>query len=51
MLFDPATTWNKQAWKIDVALSKLVSEGRIPDTIVVGIWNRGDYRHVALCVA
>jgi predicted alpha/beta superfamily hydrolase len=45
MLFDPATTWNKQAWKIDVAVSKLVGEGRIPDTIVVGIWNRGDYRY------
>lgn len=45
MLFDPATTWNKQAWKIDATLSRLISEGRIPDTIVVGIWNRGDHRY------
>lgn len=45
MLFDPATTWNKQAWRIDVAISRLVAEKKIPDTIVVGIWNRNDHRY------
>jgi enterochelin esterase-like enzyme len=45
MLFDRATTWNKQSWDIDQTVARLVREGRIPDTIVVGIWNRSDYRY------
>jgi predicted alpha/beta superfamily hydrolase len=45
MLFDPATTWNKQAWEVDVTMARLIREGRIPDTIVVGIWNIGKLRY------
>jgi len=45
MLFDAGTTWNGQSWHVDRALSRLVKSGAIPDTIVVGVWNNGDYRH------
>jgi enterochelin esterase-like enzyme len=45
MLFDAQTTWNKQAWHVDVAVARLMQEGRIPATIVVGIWNNGNFRH------
>ena len=45
MLFDAASTWNNQAWRVDQAVSGLVTQGRMPDTIVVGIWNNGRYRH------
>jgi enterochelin esterase-like enzyme len=45
MLFDPATTWNRQAWHVDVTMVRLMKDGKIPDTIVVGIWNNGKYRH------
>lgn len=44
MLFDPATTWNGQAWRVDAALDRLMRAGRIGDTIVVGIFNNGKYR-------
>ncbi|TAE00852.1 MAG: alpha/beta hydrolase [Bacteroidetes bacterium] len=39
MLFDSTSTWNKQEWGVDETLSKLVSEGKIKDCIVVGAWN------------
>lgn len=45
MLFDPATTWNKQAWGVDATLSRLMRAGRIPDVLVVGIWNNDKFRH------
>lgn len=45
MLFDPATTWNHQAWGADVTLSRLIRQGKIAPTIVVGIWNNGKFRH------
>ncbi len=45
MLFDPAITWNHQAWHADVAMTRLLNEQRITDCIIVGIWNNGDYRH------
>lgn len=45
MLFDSATTWNKQEWHVDETVSKLIVEGKIMDCIVVGIWNNGIYRH------
>lgn len=45
MLFDARTTWNRQAWSVDVALSRLVQAGRVPDTLVVGIWNNGPQRY------
>jgi len=44
MLFDARTTWNKQAWNADAAVAKLVREGRIADTLIVGIWNGGERR-------
>jgi len=45
MLFDPATTWNKQAWGVDVTMARLMAQGQIPPTIVVGVWNNDTYRH------
>ena len=45
MLFDPSTTWNKQAWHVDKTIDKLVKANKIPHCIVVGIWNNGIYRH------
>lgn len=44
MLFDPSTTWNKQAWQVDKHVSQLIQRGEIQDCIVVGIWNNGEYR-------
>lgn len=43
-LFDASTTWNKQAWNVHTAIDKLVKQGRIGDTIVVGVWNNGKFR-------
>lgn len=45
MLYDSNATWNRQAWEIDDAITKLNSEGEIKDVIVVGIWNGGATRH------
>lgn len=45
MLFDARSTWNQQAWKADAALSRLVQAGRVPDTLIVGIWNNGPQRY------
>lgn len=44
MLFDPTTTWNKQAWHVDVTLDRLMRNGQIAPTIVVAIWNRDKFR-------
>ena len=44
MLFDPLLTWNKKAWQVDQTVGRLIREQRIPDTIVIGIWNSGAYR-------
>jgi predicted alpha/beta superfamily hydrolase len=45
MLFDSSTTWNKQEWKADETISKMMDEGAIAPCIVVGIWNAGKNRH------
>lgn len=45
MLFDAATTWNKQAWGADAALARLMKEGKAPDTLIVGVWNGGEQRY------
>ncbi len=45
MLFDAATTWNKQAWNADVPVARLSSKGLIADTIIVGIWNNTAERY------
>ncbi|MBQ0958206.1 hypothetical protein KAK06_04490 [Ideonella sp. 4Y11] len=39
MLFDPATTWNKQAWEIDRMAAPLLARGVLRDFIVVAPWN------------
>lgn len=44
MLFDAATTWNKQAWEVDETASKLQAEKKTRDFIVVGI-NNTNKRH------
>lgn len=45
MLFDTATTWNKQAWEADDVISALLREKKIRKLIVIGIWNGGATRH------
>ena len=45
MLFDPATTWNKQAWRVDAIAAPLLASGVLRDFIVVGPWNSGASRH------
>jgi enterochelin esterase-like enzyme len=45
MLYDAATTWNKQAWEVEEVASKLQKEGKTQKFIVVGVWNNGKYRH------
>jgi predicted alpha/beta superfamily hydrolase len=45
MLFDPATTWNRQAWRVDETASALMAAGKVRDFIVVAPWNNGKYRH------
>lgn len=46
MLYDPETTWNKQAWDVDDVLGKLMQESKIQDVIVVGMFNGGITRHI-----
>jgi len=45
MLFDASTTWNRQAWQADVAVARLLQAGRIPPTLIVGIWHNGPQRY------
>ncbi len=45
MLYDAGTTWNRQAWRVQDAAQRLIDAGRIPPTLVVGVWNNGKYRH------
>ncbi|MFO7702288.1 MAG: alpha/beta hydrolase-fold protein [Psychroflexus maritimus] len=45
MLFDSTSTWNKQEWKVDETLSRLMKEEKIKPTIVVGMWNVNEDRH------
>jgi predicted alpha/beta superfamily hydrolase len=45
MLFDAATTWNKQAWNVHLSVARLMQNGEIPGTIVVGIPNAGKHRY------
>lgn len=47
MLFDSSTTWNKQAWEIAATATKLITEKKIQEFIVVGIWNGGQVRHAS----
>ena len=45
MLFDASTTWNHQAWNVDATLGRLIREGRVAPTIVVGVFNDPTLRH------
>jgi predicted alpha/beta superfamily hydrolase len=45
MLFDASTTWNQQEWMVDEVVSKLNSENKINEIIVVAIWNIPETRH------
>ena len=45
MLFDPATTWNRQAWRVDAIAAPLIAAGALRPFIVVGPWNGGASRH------
>lgn len=44
-LFDSSIMWNHQEWGVDETVSKLLSEYKIKDVIVVGVWNSGASRH------
>lgn len=44
MLFDARITWNKTSWHMPETVTDLVQKGKIPDTIVVGIWSIGAIR-------
>lgn len=44
MLFDGSSTWNKQEWMVDEAMSDLIQTDSIFSAIVVGIWNSGENR-------
>jgi len=44
-LFDANIMWNKQEWQVDENLGKLLSEKKIRNCIVVGIWNGNANRH------
>lgn len=43
-LFDPNSTWNKQAWNVDDAITQLAAEGKIEAPIVVGVHSIGESR-------
>jgi len=45
MLYDSTSNWNKQEWKVDECLSKLMADGLIHECIVVGISNNNQFRH------
>jgi predicted alpha/beta superfamily hydrolase len=45
MLFDSTTTWNKQEWHVDEVITKLNSEDKIKECIVVAIFNINEYRN------
>jgi enterochelin esterase-like enzyme len=44
MLFDPATTWNHKAWRVDDVLASLIDDGKVRPAIVVAIPNGGTRR-------
>jgi len=43
-LFDPATGFAGQEWRLDETLEQLIAAGKIPPLIVVGIYNTGTQR-------
>jgi enterochelin esterase-like enzyme len=49
MLFDSATTWNRQEWRVDETAGALIAAKKTRPFIVVGIWNSGPERHAEYC--
>jgi len=45
MLYDPSTTWNKQAWNVDEVAGQVIKDGKTEPFIIVGIWNNSQKRH------
>jgi len=45
MLFDASITWNKKSWQLAETAADLMRTGKIPRTIIVGIWSNGPQRH------
>ncbi|WP_300441139.1 alpha/beta hydrolase-fold protein [Christiangramia sp.] len=45
MLYDAENSWNKQAWNVEEAASKLLESDSVKQFIIVGIWNGGSTRH------
>ncbi|MDT8346873.1 MAG: alpha/beta hydrolase-fold protein [Flavobacteriaceae bacterium] len=45
MLLDSAKTWNKQAWKVDQTLSRLMLQDSMPPVLLVGVFNIPNRRH------
>ena len=45
MLYDSELTWNKQSWNVDDVISDLITNKKIQNTIIVGIWNDQKLRH------
>ena len=45
MLFDAATTWNHQEWKVDETAARLMAEGKTQKFIVVAISSIARIRH------
>ena len=38
-LFNPETSYSGEEWGVDEAITKLINDRKIPEVIVVGIWN------------
>ena len=38
-LFDTAVSWNHQTWEVDETMQSLIDNQKVPNTIVVGIYN------------
>jgi len=45
MLFDSTSTWNQQSWDVETTIQRLIDQGSIVPTVVVGIWNSAKRRH------
>ncbi|MBO6524792.1 MAG: alpha/beta hydrolase [Balneolaceae bacterium] len=43
-VFDPSSSYNGNDWMVDEVLTELISNGEVPGTIVVAMWNTGQTR-------
>jgi predicted alpha/beta superfamily hydrolase len=44
MLFDTTLAWNRQEWRVDETITRLLNQNLMAPCIVVGIWNNGANR-------